>query len=328
MSDAQPAPLISVVICTYNRRDWLDTALESASRQSLPADRYEVLVVDNNSSDDTRGLVQDWAQRCPNIRYCHEPKVGLSNARNRGWREARGTWVAYTDDDCKLPEVWLTVAAAVIADQAPGMFGGPYYPFYNTVKPAWFKDAYASDYRGDVAKAIDDRYLPGCNLFIRRDLLALTRGFDPSLGVQGTKRGWSEESEMFRQIRRLRPGERTWYDPRLFVYHLARPEQLTVAWQLRRRFSQARYFQRINPEVPPQLGRREALRRMRKTLASLVTDLGYLPRRDRNLYPHWHQYACEVLGGHLWRLGRLYQRLFQGPLPAAEPDRRPSGEAP
>lgn len=308
LNDVSSSLLISVVICTYNRAEWLRTALASVCAQSLSTHEYEVIVVDNHSTDTTASVAASFAAQYPFVRYCQEKTIGLSHARNRGWRDARGRYVAYTDDDCKLPTDWLTIAKEIIETHAPGMFGGPYYPFYNQPKPAWFRDGYAQDYRGEQARVITDSYLPGGNLFIQRELLALTRGFDPDFGVKGKARGYGEECEIFHQIRSCRPNVITYYDPRLFVYHLVRPERMTVWSQMKRRLSSGQYYQRFVHRSQPNAPYRRSSRALARLLRRIVF---YHPqqiwRRDRTCYPYYQQYLCEEVGSDLWKLGRLIE---------------------
>lgn len=103
---------ISVVVCTFNRADILPLALQSLCEQTPHHDQTEIIVVDNNSPDNTRQVVDEFIEKYPNIRYCFEPIQGLSHARNRGWREARGEYVGYLDDDAKAPPEWLHSAIA------------------------------------------------------------------------------------------------------------------------------------------------------------------------------------------------------------------------
>jgi glucosyl-dolichyl phosphate glucuronosyltransferase len=97
----------SIVICTHNRAEILQDAVLSACSQSYNVQKYEIIVVDNNSTDDTKKLIANLQDKYPKIRYIFEKDQGLSNARNRGWREARGKYVGYIDDDCKVPREWL-----------------------------------------------------------------------------------------------------------------------------------------------------------------------------------------------------------------------------
>ena len=126
---------ISIVICTQNRADLLADLLQTLSKQDLFRAFYEVIVVDNDSKDRTRRVAEDFCHKYENARYCIELQHGLSYARNRGMLEAKGEYVGYVDDDCKLPAQWLTVAKEIIDQIAPAIFGGPTYPFYNSQKP-------------------------------------------------------------------------------------------------------------------------------------------------------------------------------------------------
>src|SRR5208283_848817 len=100
---------ITVVLCTYNRCEELARALESIAASKLPESaRWEVVVVDNNSTDETRAVVQKFLDRYPGrFRYLQEPQQGLSFARNTGVRNAFGEYVAFTDDDIQAEPAWL-----------------------------------------------------------------------------------------------------------------------------------------------------------------------------------------------------------------------------
>ena len=95
------SPLISAVICTYNRADLLAGAIESLLEQTLNPAHREIIVVDNASTDGTRAVVEQFAP--DGVRYVLETRQGLGYARNRGWQEARGEFVAYIDDDARAP---------------------------------------------------------------------------------------------------------------------------------------------------------------------------------------------------------------------------------
>ena len=100
---------VTVAICTWNRRALLESTLASLTELAVPADAsWELVIVDNGSSDDTAGLVSQWTDKhvLP-LRYVHEPNLGLSNARNRAIRERRSDWVLFTDDDVILDRNWL-----------------------------------------------------------------------------------------------------------------------------------------------------------------------------------------------------------------------------
>src|ERR1700686_4893935 len=98
---------IAVVIATHNRDQYLMKALDGLSSQTLPAAEYEVIVIDNASTDATRERVLARAKVATNIQYIYEPTLGASAARNTGWRAARSPYVAFLDDDAIPDRDWL-----------------------------------------------------------------------------------------------------------------------------------------------------------------------------------------------------------------------------
>jgi glycosyltransferase involved in cell wall biosynthesis len=295
-----------VVICTYNRCDLLKVALETLCRQTLASSDYEIIVVDNNSNDNTRGVVEDFCRRSSNIRYCFEAQQGLSHARNRGWLEALGEYVAYTDDDCKVPEQWLEVAKEVIERVSPGVFGGPYYAYCNTSKPRWLKDTYFSRNFGDHPRFLSrSEYLSGNNIFFRRSLLRTLGGFDPKLGMAGQKIAYGEETALQQQIRAEMPDQVTYYEPRLYLYHLARTDQLSIWWIMRSRFHHGRYSHKIlQGDLPEDLTMVSLLAKAAPRLLLLIGDVLYgLSLRDRVRYPYFQNYVYEHTSWHLRELG-------------------------
>ncbi len=161
--------LFSIVICTHNRAELAQAAIQSVLQQDFPADLYELLIVDNASTDETAQMVQAFCERYPHARYVFEPKIGLSNARNRGWQEGRGEYIGYLDDDAKAGPHWLATAHQVAETLRPLAFGGPYYPFYHSQKPAWFKDEYGSHTFGDQPRFLNTNGSPAaiCSFGVR-----------------------------------------------------------------------------------------------------------------------------------------------------------------
>ena len=304
----------SVVVCTRNRQDLLRVALESLARQDYPRDRFEVIVVDNDSTDETPVVTEEFSRRCGNVRHILEKKLGHCNARNRGWREATGHYVAYVDDDCKMPPQWLAVAQSIVEEIGPGAFGGPYHPFTLTRKPIWFKSDYYSSDRGFPAETLtgyDCFRLTGGNLFVRRDLLESLGGFDPKLGMRGKVVGYGDETDLLRRIRDERPDEIIYYDPAVYLFHLARAEKLTLRWKALRYLRSGRYAYK-SKAVSGQTGRSPImlLRDLGWLLRRLVRDctLGAI-QRDRRKYPLVQNYLCEEAFRTLWTVGKTYEHL-------------------
>ena len=301
--------MISVVICTYNRAELLRGALKSVCSQTLDKSLYEIIVVDNNSTDNTRSVVDDFAHY-GNVRYVVEKSQGLSYARNNGWRVAQGEYVAYFDDECTIPENWLMTAKQIIDHGSPAVFGGPIFPSYNTKKPRWFKDSYTSIDLGNEPKELHQETVCGGNLCIRRSILQMFHGFNPTLGMKGNKLGFCEEVALQLSIRAKIPDNKIYYDPRLYVYHLVRADKMCIRSIMRQRFAQGadsyRTFDR-DPVAPISMNR--LCKRVIQILLSFTFDLLLaFCKRDRENYPYVQNYLYEHSSEHLAALGRLREQ--------------------
>jgi glycosyltransferase involved in cell wall biosynthesis len=307
-------PTISVVICTFNRADLLAAALESVCVQTIDPCLYEIIVVDNNSMDNTNVVVDLSCRRHFNIRYYRESQQGLSHARNRGWREARGEYVAYCDDDCRVPEQWLAVAADIIRRVSPGAFGGPYYAFYQSAKPRWFKDSYGSHTHGEEARLLDlNEFLDGGNFFCRRSLLEEFGGFNSALGMSGRKIAFGEETAFLRAVRSSKPQELIYYDPKLYVYHLVAARKMTLGWLIRQRFLDGRYSYRVFGDELRKTGS-PTLVALKAVGAAAIFCLDLaraVVGRDRVQYPYWQNYLYEHSFRYVRMLGGLYEHYRQ-----------------
>lgn len=304
-----PEPVISIVICTYNRADLLRGAVITACDQSADAGDFEMIVVDNNSSDSTAQTVRRLQERFSNLRYCTESSQGLSHARNRGWREARAPWVGYVDDDALIPGGWVRAALAIAAGNPPAGFGGPYYPFYQTERPAWFKDAYGSMSLGDSPRTLGEgEYLCGGNMVWRREVLESLGGFDPRLGVSGGRQGAGEETELQRRLRARPDAGAIFYDPGLHLFHLVRAERMRLIPVLRERFSRGR---QAGPALG--LGGAGGLYRLGRGLlaAAWHAGLGWM-WRDRRRQPQIRCYWYERLAPALEAMGSAWGSLRGG----------------
>ena len=303
--------LFSVVVCTYNRAELLADALRSLCHQTLDRSLYEIIVVDNNSTDNTRAVVERFIHY-NNIRYYSETRQGLSHARDRGWQVARGEYVSYVDDDCKVPAQWLAVAKEIIEQISPGVFGGPYFAFYITSKPPWFQDRYASCVKGKEAHPLEQEYLSGANIFFRRSLLQDFDGFNPNLGMSGRKMAYGEETNLQMRIRET-TDELIYYDPKLYVYHLVSPEKMTLRWIIHHFFVAGRYSYLVfRGNIQVMVGRSRLLGRAALTLLAFGWHIirGVF-RRNRTRYPYVQSYLYEYAFRHIGQLGKLYEQFKQ-----------------
>jgi len=304
-----PPRILSIAICTYKRAGLLSQALPTVLEQDAPLETHEVIVVDNANDPATYELVESWQNSHPNLRYVNETQTGISNARNRGWQEAQGKYVGYLDDDCKAPAGWVR-SALEIAKLGYEAFGGPYHAFYNTPKPAWFRDAYGSHVQGERARALEvGERLDGGNMFIRRDILAQLGGFQADLGMKGGQIAYGEETDLFNRLRTQMPKAVLYYAPAVFVYHLVRPEKFNL-WNLPRwRFSSGMYAGKIRQDKVRMRAPRAVYHLLGtciKLAKSLLLDL---PLRDRKHYPFFQNYLFEKTMTYFGELGMQVQFL-------------------
>lgn len=322
------SPVLSVVVCTYNRAGLLATVLQTLCTQTADRSDYEVIVVDNNSSDATRQVVQRFQRDCVGVHYRFEPRQGLSHARNRGWQEARGRYVAYIDDDCRVPNSWVALAKNVIDRIGPAAFGGPYSAWYNAPKPRWFRDAYGSHVQGDVARELAWwEFLDGSNIMIRRTLLERLNGFRAGLGMVGTTLGYGEETELLRRIRAIVPRETIHYEPTLQVEHLVGAEKMSLWWMAKQRFIGGRSTYHVfGPDPNCRDGGWAVCSRAGRVLGALALDcIRAAFRVERTRYPHMQNYFCERVLPHLQNLGRIHEQCCRR---AGRPQHQAPGAAP
>jgi glucosyl-dolichyl phosphate glucuronosyltransferase len=295
--------LFSVVTYTFNREKLLAQVMESVCSQSVSSDLY----------DGTRSVVENCAAKFPNVRYVWEKKQGSSAARNRGWREAIGDYVAFIDDDAKAPATWLQVAESVIRDQTPDVMGGPVYPFYLSPKPVWYKDEYATFSNGDQPRVLNgmNEFFSGSNLFVRRRLLEELGGFDERFGMFGNRLGYGEETAFLSQVRSRTSDAIIFYEPKLYSFHLVRPEKYALSWQLRSRLVLGRYNYQANGDNVPKLQLRHVLGFFAlPVVIAWEATLGIL-LRERSVYPRYQNYLVECVFRDISAWGKLYQRLRQ-----------------
>ncbi len=322
MSEPKRETLFSVIICTWNRADLLRTVLESLTSQSLDRGLYEVIVVDNNSTDGTRAVAAEFETRAGNVRYCYEERQGLSHARNRGWQEACGRYVAYADDDCRVQPDWLETARKVVESNRPAAFGGPYRAYYTTAPPRWFKDAYeSSPDMGSQGRCLEEgEYLFGTNFFVLRSGILAIEGFDTNLGMRGRTTAYGEETDVIIRMRAVQPEALIYYEPGLGVEHLVRPEKFELRRAIFRRFAKGRYVYRVMRSDAAERARRDAstrvvhmaraLLKMAQRLLGVVRDLTVaIWLRDRGRYPYPQNFIYEKVLRHVEVLGQQWERV-------------------
>lgn len=267
---------ISVIVCTHNRAATLARTLQSLVLQNLDPSQYEIIVVDNASTDDTRTMVRELTTRVPNLRYAPEPRLGLSHARNTGIKRASGGIIAFLDDDAEAERDWLHELLLTFhhVKPLPSCVGGKVTPTWEAMKPEWLPDCLVSylgviDW-GDIPHwiSLPKEYVAGVNMaFLKSDLVD-QGGFNPSLGRIGDSLLSNEEILLLYNLQK--EGKGIYYQPKACVRHLVSESRLTRSYFLRRA-----YWQGISDSVVNHvLGRSSAGNRLGKLKWRLQTSVG------------------------------------------------------
>ncbi|MGB3802381.1 MAG: glycosyltransferase family 2 protein [Lewinella sp.] len=237
------SPAFTVIICTYQRADLLEYCLQSLAEQVEPAGSWELLVIDNNCTDATPKLTDDFLAAHPEIngRRIREEKQGLSHARNRGYEEAAADWVIYLDDDARAHESFLVRTTELVEARQYQIIGGVFYPWYHFGQPAWYRDRYASNalpqYR-QLSVPPANYVATGGVMLWDKQLLHDLGGFDPRVGMVGNRIAYGEETYL--QAKARARGIAVAYDPALIIYHVVMPQKLSVDWFFRSHFAAGR----------------------------------------------------------------------------------------
>ena len=225
----------SVIICTYNRSDSLRRTLEHIRLMEVPAGiRWELLVVDNNSKDDTREVVESFRRDGGiDCTYRLEENQGLSFARNHGIRNARGGIIVFTDDDVLVDRHWIgNLRDAFESNGDAACIGGKILPRWEKPCPAWLKgrllEYLACCDHGDETIRMSEPRLWGANLAIRSSMFRKYGMFDTRLGHTGGKLYGGEECQYLSRM--LEGGERLMYCPKVLVHHCIPESRISKAY--------------------------------------------------------------------------------------------------
>ncbi len=241
MRSAAKEPEVSVIIGTYNRCEVLRGALESLMNQEGTGTEYEVIVVDNNSTDETRSMVENLREKfgLHNLIYCFERTQGVSHARNRGITAARGRLIAFTDDDIRPAPNWLaSIEKGFEKFPDADCIGGKVLPPPATEFPAWLTAKHWTPLAlldmGDEPIELDVRNGPGlvaANMAVRASVFADVGTFQPELQRVRDSIGSMEDTEWL--VRVNAANKRIMYVPEAVVYAHVLKERLTKDYHRR-----------------------------------------------------------------------------------------------
>lgn len=217
--------LISAIICTRNRPAYLRKAIKSLADQTLPIRYYEILIVDNSSTDHAQLIVSQEFAYVNNVRYLYEPIMGIARARNKGWTEATGKYVCYLDDDAIAPSDWLEkmVELFKMPKYSLSIISGRVDPIWESPRPTWLSDKLLF-YLG-IRDLFDKPFelkeaglcCGTCNTGFPRTVFEKMGGFNTDF-----KRG---EDTLF-QLEAMSKGHVCLYHPDLTVKHHISPDRL------------------------------------------------------------------------------------------------------
>jgi len=224
---------LSVIVSTYNREQYLPSALESLAKQNFNKTEFEIVLVNNKSTDSTEIICTQFAEKYPelNFRYFVEHKQGLSHARNRGIDEAKGEIIVFIDDDAFAFNNYLTeINRFFLENKQIAAGGGRIYPHWERKQPVWM-----SKYLMPLVSVIDlgdeiqffkNRSFPiGANMAFRSQVFKKYGNFNVNLGRVGAGMQGGEEKDLFYRL--LNAGEQVAYIPNAKVNHLVPEKRLT-----------------------------------------------------------------------------------------------------
>jgi glycosyltransferase involved in cell wall biosynthesis len=231
---------LSIIICSYNRASYISDALTSLYVQSSGLDNFEVIFVDNNSTDNTKEVYAQWRQTNTNgqFTFISEMQQGASFARNTGAAIAKGEWVCFMDDDAVATTDYVKNIIKHIQDQPFIVgFGGRIIPKYIPGEPKWMSYYVSSlvgnfDYASTACAFENGKYPLESNMIVKKSVYDQIGGFNVNLpGVVGTLRIGGEGKELFYKIIAL--GHTIYYDPSICVHHVVEVKKLTSEYMYR-----------------------------------------------------------------------------------------------
>ena len=234
---------ISAVICTLDRAQYLRKALRSLVDQTLPREQYEIIVVDNGSTDETADMIRDEFTSAEKLCFVREAVLGLSQARNTGWRTAKGEYIAFLDDDAIASPQWLETIINVFETikPRPGCVGGKVDPIWEASRPEWLSDTMVPyltvvSWSDTPMTMSENQWLAGANMAFPRVLLESAGGFFVGLDRKGRKLLSMGDVQLQRELEKR--GYRCFYHPAVAVQHHVPASRLTKDWFVRRSFWQ------------------------------------------------------------------------------------------
>lgn len=272
----------SVIFCTYNREKYIYNAMKSIAEQDFSSQDYEIVLVNNNSTDSTESICNQFQKDYPHIvfRYFLETNQGLSYARNRGVAESRGEILVFVDDDATAFDHYLS-SIDILFKEHPSVraCGGPIQPVYEVTKPKWLSH-YTEQliggalYEGVKVKPFrNGRYPGGGNSAFRKEIFDIYGLFNVELGRKGTGLIGAEEKDLYDRLTRGK--EQFFYLPQMGIYHYIPEKKLTEAHFRELTYSIGKSERIRTKAVSENAYRGRFFSELKKWIGSIALFLGY-----------------------------------------------------
>lgn len=234
--------MISIVICTYNRSHILMHCIDSILKQESNC-IYEVVIVNNGNDKATHVLIENYKRIDEKFnRICKEvieSEIGLSIARNTGARESKYEWLFYLDDDAKLPLGFINELYRTIVNYNFDCFTGTYRAWFLEKPPAWLEYSYGTKYiEAEKVQSLNNDYLSGGVLAIRKLVLMKLGGFPTNLGMKENIIAYGEENYVEQKLRE--GGYGLGINPHLIIDHLVMRHKYDYKWHLKSHYAKGR----------------------------------------------------------------------------------------
>ncbi len=236
---------ISVVVPTRNRAKYLEKFFCSLMQQSVKQEKYELIVIDNGSTDKTKKVCEKWQGNIKNFRYIYDDKPGLHIGRNIGYQQSSSDLIVFADDDIEATPTWLEAICNGFNKHADVvLIGGSDIPRFEEAPPQWIETLWRNlsdkkdekilvDYScimlGKKEKEISPYYVFGCNFAIRKWVLDKTHGFHPD-GMPDELLCYRGDGESFVSNYIIQNGLKALFVPAASVYHAVSKQRMSFQY--------------------------------------------------------------------------------------------------
>ena len=274
--------MLSLIICTYNREKYIYNVLKSIALNDYPQDNYEIVLINNNCTDNTKAECDRFRNDFPKVNFhCfNESRQGLSHARNCGIKNSQGDIFVYVDDDALVNEEYLRSYADFFASHPDiDAAGGPIIPQYETEEPTWMSPIIKAlltgyKYLGNQPKEFPKNDYPGGgNAAYRSSVFDKVGLFNVELGRKGDSLVGAEEKDIFDKMTTL--GMRFFYLPSAILYHLIPEKKLSQEYFNRLSYSIGKSERIRTKQISKAKYTKRLLSEGFKWIATIVLSLGY-----------------------------------------------------